>query len=432
MKYFVLALFVLTYVLIIAFSKKKALVTGIIAGVMTIATLISGDLTAGFLFGSIKYDVIMMLLGIMITVGVFTESGVPNMLAEKMVSKLPNSLVAVTLLAVLSGVISAFVDNVATVLMLAPIGLSVAKKIGVSPIPVMISIAVSSNLQGAATLVGDTTSIMLGEAAGMSFFDFFFFNGKFSIFWAVELGMILTIPIILLIFRKNNQKLSYVADKVEITSKVPTVLLLLNMAFLVASSFLPFRLSIAGIDITNGTICMVFGIISLVHYLVKTKDKFTNLTKKVIDFETILFLLFLFIIIASVTSVGIIDDIGNFFLSVGGENILLLYVLIVGISVVLSAFIDNIPYVATMLPVIIKITEAMPDNIRILLFFGLLIGATLGGNLTPFGASANVVGIGVLRKEGYEVKMKDFFKIGIPFTLVAVIGGALFCYLVWM
>jgi Na+/H+ antiporter NhaD/arsenite permease-like protein len=84
-----------------------------------------------------------------------------------------------------------------------------------------------------------------------------------------------------------------------------------------------------------------------------------------------------------------------------------------------------------MLPVIVKITETMPDNIRILLFFGLLIGATLGGNLTPFGASANVVGIGVLRKEGYEVKMKDFFKIGIPFTLVAVLGGALFCWLIW-
>ena len=128
---------------------------------------------------------------------------------------------------------------------------------------------------------------------------------------------------------------------------------------------------------------------------------------------------------------GIIDDIGNFFLSVGGERIFLLYALIVVLSVVLSAFIDNIPYVATMLPVIIKITEAMPDNIRIMLFFGLLIGATLGGNLTPFGASANVVGIGILRKEGYDVKMRDFFKIGIPFTLVAVLSGAVFCWLIW-
>lgn len=432
MKYFVLALFVSTYILIIAFPRKKTLITGIVAGVVTIATLATGNLSFGFLFGSIKYDVILMLLGIMITVGIFTESGMPNMLAEKMISKVPNSLVALTLLVIASGLISAFVDNVATVLMLAPIGLAVAKKIGVSPVPVMITIAVSSNLQGAATLVGDTTSIMLSEAAGMSFFDFFFFNGRFSIFWAVEIGMVLTIPIILLIFRKYDKKLAYVADNVKVTSKVPTVLLLLNMACLVASSFLPFRLEIASIDITNGAICMLFGIISLIHYLVKTKDKFTNLAKKVIDYETILFLLFLFIIIASVTSVGIIDDIGNLFLSVGGENILLLYVLIVGISVVLSAFIDNIPYVATMLPVIIKITESLPDNVRILLFFGLLIGATLGGNLTPFGASANVVGIGILRKEGYEVKIKDFLKIGIPFTMIAVVGGAVFCWLIWV
>ena len=431
MKIFVLSAFILTYVLIIAFSKKKALVTGIVALVMTVATLISGDLTFGGLFGSIKYDVLMMLLGIMITVGVFTESGMPNRLAEKMVAKVPNSLLALTLLAVLSGVISAFVDNVATVLMLAPIGLAVAKKIGVSPIPVMISIAVSSNLQGAATLVGDTTSIMLSEAAGMSFFDFFFFKGRFSIFWAVELGMVMTIPIVLFIFRKHNQKLLYKPDEITVTTKVPTVLLLLNMACLVASSFLPFRLAVGGIDITNGTICMVFGIISLVFYLVKTKDKFTALCSKIIDHETVLFLLFLFIILASVTSVGIIDDIGNFFLSVGGERIFLLYALIVVLSVVLSAFIDNIPYVATMLPVIIKITEAMPDNIRIMLFFGLLIGATLGGNLTPFGASANVVGIGILRKEGYDVKMRDFFKIGIPFTLVAVLSGAVFCWLIW-
>ena len=127
------------------------------------------------------------------------------MLAEKLMSKMPNSLVALVLLSVLSGVISAFMDNVATVLMLAPIGFAVAKKIGVSPIPVLISISVSSNLQGAATLVGDTTSVMLGGFAGMGFFEFFFLDGKFSIFWAVEIGMLLTIPVLIFIFRKKNK-----------------------------------------------------------------------------------------------------------------------------------------------------------------------------------------------------------------------------------
>ena len=429
MKIFVLSMFVLTYILIIAFSNKKALITGIIALILGVSCLISGDLTFASLLKSIKFDVLLMLIGIMLTVGIFTDSGMPNMLSEKMVSKIPNALVALVLISLVSGVVSAFVDNVATVLMLAPIGIAVAKKIDVSPIPVIISIAVSSNLQGAATLVGDTTSIMLGEAAGMDFFDFFFMDGKFSIFWAVELGMLATIPILIFIFRKNNKKLLYQAEKVEIKSYVPTVLLLLNFICLAFSSFLP-EIIVGGINITNGTICMAFGIVTLVFYVIRTKQNVIKTVKASIDTETILFLFFLFVIISTVQAVGIIDDIGNFFKGIGSSNIFLLYTLIVVLSVVLSAFIDNIPYVATMLPVIASVTTGMPEY-AIVLYFGLLIGATLGGNLTPFGASANVVGIGILKKEGYSVKMSDFFKIGIPFTLVAVLSGYLFCWLVW-
>jgi Na+/H+ antiporter NhaD/arsenite permease-like protein len=433
MKIFILSLFVLTYVLIIAFSNRKALVTGAVAIVAVTACLISGNLSILGLLGSLKYDVILLLFGIMLTVGVFTESGMPNMLAEKMISKTPNALVALVLLSVLSGVVSAFVDNVATVLMLAPIGLAVAKKIDVSPIPVIISIAVSSNLQGAATLVGDTTSIMLADPlyANMSFVDFFFMDGKFSIFWAVELGMLVTIPILIFIFRKQNKKLLYKAEDIKVTSIVPTILLLCNFLCLVVTSFLPFGIVIAGIEITNGLICLVFGIASLVFHTISTKQKVAKTMKSSVDFETILFLISLFAIIACVDAVGIIDDIGNFFLGIGDKNVFLLYTLIVFGSVLFSAFIDNIPYVATMLPVISTVSAAMPEY-SIALYFGLLIGSTLGGNLTPFGASANVVGIGILKKEGYKVKMSDFFKIGIPFTLVAVLSGYLFTYLVWM
>ncbi|MBE7086828.1 MAG: TRAP transporter large permease subunit [Clostridiales bacterium] len=445
MKIFVLCMFILTYVLIIAFTSKKALITGIIALVLSVACLISKDLSFAGLFSSIKYDVLLMLLGIMITVGLFTESGMPNMLAEKMVGKIHNSLFALVLLSLVSGIVSAFVDNVATVLMLAPIGLAVAKKIDVSPIPVIISIAVSSNLQGAATLVGDTTSIMLADALGMSFFDFFFWNGKFSIFWAVELGMVATIPILIFIFRKNNKKLLYVPEKIEVKSVVPTVLLLLNLICLALTSLLPKGIEIPAIDlvtganttinITNGVICMSFGIIGLIHFAIKNKGQKGQVAKTVksaVDYQTILFLLFLFVIIACVTSVGIISDIGNFFKNIGSSNVFLLYTLIVFVSVILSAFIDNIPYVATMLPVIAAVT-ASPEmaSYAPVLCFGLLIGATLGGNLTPFGASANVVGIGILEKEGYKAKMSDFFKIGIPFTLVAVLSGYLYCWFVW-
>jgi len=210
MKIFVLAIFILTYVLIVAMPKRKTLICGIGAAVTVCATLIKGVTNFNFWLTAIDYNVIMMLAGFMITVSLFNLSKMPEFIADRLVSKMPNTTIAFVFLAVMSGFISAFIDNVATVLMLAPIGIAVARKTGVSPIPVIISIAVSSNLQGAATLVGDTTSVMLGSYADMSFLDFFFLDGKFSIFWATEIGALLTVPILILIFRKYGKKLEYV------------------------------------------------------------------------------------------------------------------------------------------------------------------------------------------------------------------------------
>ncbi len=448
MKILILVLFILTYIAIISFPKYKPHVTGAVALISAVACAISGDMKWHTAFSSaIDYNVVMILVGIMITVGLFTESGMPNKLSNKLVSKIPNAMWILVILSVLSGIISAFVDNVATVLMLAPIGLAIAKKVNVSPIPVLISIAVSSNLQGAATLVGDTTSVMLGGVANMDFLDFFFINGKPSIFFAVEIGMLLTIPILILIFRKQNQKMKVQVDDVKVSTLFPTLMLVLNIVVLVCASFLPLPNGFVK-DHFNGLACMFFGIVCAIHYFIfnskavaTENGDFIGGKKQAIktilgsiDTPTVLFLVFLFVIIKAVESVGIIKDISTFFTMVGSKNIFLLYTLIVFASVLISAFIDNIPYVATMLPVITGIVAGLPNasaNVMYLLSFGLLCGATLGGNITPVGASANVVAIGMLNKEGHKVKASDFFKIGIPFTLVAVLGGYLFCWLVW-
>ena len=426
MKIFILVLFILTYVFIVALPKFKVYVTGAAAVIAAGALLIFGETTFKEVLLSVDYNVVMMLVGIMLTVGLFSESGMPNKLSDKLISKMPSAMAAVVLLSVISGLVSAFVDNVATVLMLAPIGLAVAKKTGVSPVPVMISIAVSSNLQGAATLVGDTTSIMLGGFANMSFFDFFFLNGKLSIFWAVELGALLTVPVLIFVFRKHNKKLEYPAENVKVTTVVPTVLLLLNLALLIVFSFIKEKSAY-----TNGIICMAIGLVGVVYYIARFKGDSAKKVLASVDFETTFFLIFLFVLIFAVEEVGIIKDISELFIKVGDKNVFLLYTLIVFGSVLFSAFIDNIPYVATMLPVIAGLTAGLPNVSPYLLYFGLLVGATLGGNLTPVGASANVVGIGILRKEGYEVKLKDFLKIGLPFTLVAVLSGYLFVWFVW-
>ena len=427
-KILVLIIFALTYVFIIALPKYKVLVTLITAVLSTTVCLIANKMDFIDLLTAIDYNVIMMLFGIMLTVGLFADSGMPNKLSEKMISKMPNALTAIVLLSVISGVVSAFVDNVATVLMLAPIGLAVSKKMNISPIPVIISIAVSSNLQGAATLVGDTTSVMLGGYADMSFLDFFFMDGKLSIFWAVEIGMLLTIPVLIIIFRKNNTKLSYQAENVKVKTLVPSILLILNMALLVIFSFVENKPAI-----TNGIICMAIGIIALIYDAVKFKSNVIETTKTAVDLESVGFLLLLFILINAVDKVGIIADISSLFAKVGSKNLFLLYTVIVFGSVLVSAFIDNIPYVATMLPVISGLLASIPggEAAAPVLYFGLLTGATLGGNITPFGASANIVGIGILKKEGYQVNNSDFFKIGLPFTLVAVLAGYAFIWLVW-
>lgn len=428
MKIFVLVIFILTYAAIIAFPNRKPLIAGISAALCAGGCLIFGEMNFTDVFYAVDFNVVLMLLGIMITVSVFSYSEMPEFIADRLISKVPNALVAVVLLSVLSGLVSAFIDNVATVLMLAPIGIAVALKTNVSPIPVIISIAVSSNLQGAATLVGDTTSIMLGSFANMSFSDFFFLDGKFSIFWAVEIGALLTIPVIVFIFRKNRQKLSFSPSGVKIKSIVPTFLLALNILVLIAASFIPAKNKPA---ITNGIICVIFAVISLAFTVFKYKKDGVRDCVKEVDFSTVFFLIFLFVIIAAVEQVGIIRDISELFKKLGGKNVFLLYTVIVFGSVLFSAFIDNIPFVATMLPVIRVLSASLPAVSPYLLYFGLLCGATLGGNLTPFGASANVVGIGILNKAGYKVKNSDFFKIGVPFTLVAVLGGYLFCWFVW-
>ncbi|MBO4251100.1 MAG: anion permease [Clostridia bacterium] len=428
MKIFVLVVFILTYAGIIAFPQKKPYIAGIAAVLSCGGLIVFGQIDVLRIFSAIDYNVVLMLLGMMVTVSAFSYSKMPDFIADRLISKMPNALAAVVFLSVLSGFISAFIDNVATVLMLAPIGISVALKTKVSPVPVIISIAVSSNLQGAATLVGDTTSIMLGSFADMNFFEFFFLNGKFSIFWAVELGAVLTIPVIIFIFRKHREKLVYESEKVEVRSVVPTVLLLSNIVALVAVSFIP---ADKKIGVLNGVICAGFALVTMLFTAFKYKKEGVKSNAKEIDISTVFFLIFLFMIIAAVENVGLIQDISELFKAIGAKDPFLLYTVIVVGSMVFSAFIDNIPFVATMLPVIKTLTASLTAVSPYLLYFGLLCGATLGGNLTPVGASANVVGIGTLNKAGYKVKNSDFFKIGVPFTLVAVFGGYIFCWFVW-
>ncbi len=415
-------IFSLTYVLMLTFAKYRhyiALASGLIF-------VVTGLLPLDKIFGSIDFNVILMIAGTMGLVGLFIESKMPALLADIMMEKVPTVKWAAVALALFAGVISAFVDNVATVLMVAPVALAICQKLGTNPVPFIIAIAVSSNLQGAATLVGDTTAIMLGSALDMSFVEFFWYQGKPSIFFAVELGAVLAALILLVIFRKDNGKITGLNDRTKVTDFVPSYLLIAMLVLLIGASFVPNKPAI-----TNGLICCVLFVIGLVFKVVREKEFATSLeTLKAIDFETIGILLGLFLMIGGISAQGVIDAVAGLLAKAGGGNVFMLYTIVVWASVVISAFIDNIPYVATMIPVIGGIAAKLGID-PTPLYFGLLSGATLGGNCTPIGASANITGIGILRRNGYEVKNKDFFQIGIPFTLAAIIPAYIYIWLVY-
>ena len=421
MKTTAITLFLITYVLLLAYPRIRAYIALVSAAIFVIL----GILPVGKIFLSVDWNVILMIAGTMGAVALFIESKMPSLLADYIIKRTPNVMWAIISLSLFSGIISAFVDNVATVLMVAPVAITIAKKLKISPVLSVIAVSISSNLQGAATLVGDTTAIMLGSYADLNFLDFFFLEGKIGLFWVVEIGTVVATLVLFYIFRKEKQPISALG-KTEVEDYVPTYLLLSIVLLLIFASFLPNRPAI-----TNGLISMAVFAVGLIRKLIKTKDKKVfKWAIKEIDFPTILLLIGLFIVIGGITEAGIVQDISKLFVRVSGDNIFVVYTLVVWASVLLSAFIDNIPYVATMLPVMAQIS-AMLGIEPYLLFFGLLTGATLGGNLTPIGASANITGLGLLRKDGHEVSASTFMKVSVPFTLSAVTTGYILIWLIW-
>ena len=421
MMYAAIALFAVTYVLMLVFSKFRPY----IALGSALIFVITGMLPADNILSAIDFNVLLMIAGTMGIVALFIESKMPELLADLIMEKVPNVQWSAIAMALFAGIISAFVDNVATVLMIAPVALEICKKLKTNPVPFIIAIAVSSNLQGAATLVGDTTAIMLGSALDMSFLDFIFFDGKPGMFFMVELGAVLSACIVYFTFRKEKGTIPKSGKMTEVNDIVPTILLVGAIVLLIVASFLPFELP----DEINGIICCSLLVIGLIYNFARKRNLDAIVGPlKAIDLETLGLLVGLFLMIGGISNRGVIDALAQLLAKLGAGNPFLMYTIIVWASVLISAFIDNIPYVATMIPVIAGIAMEMGID-PTALYFGLLSGATLGGNCTPIGAPANIAGIGILRKEGYDVKNADFFKIGIPFTLSAIVPAYI---LIWI
>ncbi|MDD5633964.1 MAG: SLC13 family permease [Candidatus Omnitrophica bacterium] len=414
-----LAIFIVAYSLFVIFTHKRTLV----ASIGAILLILLGAMSLKEAFFAINWNVMGIFVGTLFVADIFMESRVPAHIAEIIVDKAKNTAWAILLICLLTGFISAFAENVATVMIVAPIAIALAKKLNINPIKMMIAIAISSNLQGAATLIGDPPSMLLGGFAKMNFMDFFFYHGKPSIFFAVQIGMVASFVVLYFIFRKEKEKVHVIRVE-KVRSWVPTGILVVLIVLLAASSFFD-----QGVSYAAGLLCMIAGIIAVLWRKHRhQKSIFKGL--KSLDWDTTIFLVAIFILVGGLTHNGWVEIFSGYLSSLVGENVFLGYTMIVFLSMVLSAFIDNVPFLATMLPVAMSMSEKLGIDPPLFLF-GLLIGASLGGNITPIGASANIVACSLLKKEGHSVSFGEFMKIGVPFTFAAVSAAYLFVWFVW-
>jgi len=414
-----LLVFVAAYLLFVFLPRFRSLVAVVAAGILVAAGVLSPRET----LTAVNWNVMGIFVGTLIAADVFIESRFPAWFAEVIVNRARNTAWALLFICMMTGVISAFVENVATVLIVAPIALSLAQKLRLDPKSIMIAIAISSNLQGTATLIGDPPSMILGGYAKMTFMDFFVYQGKPSIFFAVELGAITSFFVLFFIFRRLTQK-PELEPVEQVRSWLPPVLLIALIAALAVSSFFD-----TGFSFLAGVICMVFGVFMLL-WQTRLSGAHTFATLRKLDWDTTFFLMAIFIIVESLTVTGWIDSISNAFSGLTGGNALLGYVGLVVFAILVSAFVDNVPFLAAMLPVAQNMAQSLGVAPSLLLF-GLLIGASLGGNITPIGASANIVACGLSRQAGHPVTFREFARISVPFTIAAVVPAALLVWYIW-
>jgi len=377
----------------------------------------------------INYNVLCIFLGTSILSYLFAYSGVPSHIVDFIVEKKYKTGIIFLLICLITGLISAFVENVATIMIMAPVALEFTKKYKINPVPLFVGMAISSNLQGCATMVGDSPSIILAMESDLNFNNFFYMpgykigspNGKLGIFFFVEFGAILGLFVLYYFFRKEKKIHMDFGEKHKIKSFFPTILLILLIVSLAITSFFQ-----ENFPYFPAVITLFYGFIGVFWLLTKKVEK---INIKEIDWESFFLLVGIFILVGSLKKVGIIEDIANFLLKTGKSEFII-YLMIVWISVFVSAFVDNIPYTMAMISGIKILCERLNTNPYVFLF-GLLIGTCVGGNITPIGASCNVVGIGILKKNGYKVSFFDFLKIGFPFSIISVIGATLFLWLIY-
>ena len=401
-----LVIFVATMSLIM--TEKVHRMTAAIAG--SLAMILSGILTIESGMHCIDADTICILVGMMLFVGVVKKSGLFEYTAIK-AAKLSrgNPWIIMVTFIIITAFLSAFLDNVTTVLLIGPMTYAITRAMKLNPVPYIMTQIMASNIGGTATLIGDPPNIMIGSAAHLSFMDFIKNVGPPVIF---VLGAVILIFYFLygkkLPGAEHMQEVMNMDEKTQIHDRTLMIKSLVMIAILIlAFIFQDFiGLSSAFIALFCATVMLIIG-----------KQNVDEVVESV-EWPTIVFFVGLFVIVGGLKESGLIDLMANAIVDVTSGNMLLTIIVILWVSALLSSFLDNIPFVATMIPLITALSQMGVDVMP--LWWSLSLGACIGGNGTLIGASANVVLSGISAREGHPITFAQYFKVGFPIMLVSI------------
>ncbi|MFA6308225.1 MAG: ArsB/NhaD family transporter [Clostridia bacterium] len=414
------AIFVAAYVLIIWDRFDRAIVALSGASLMILCRILNQENA----LKEIDFNTIGLLIGMMIIVAITKRSGVFEYMAVKMVKiAKAEPIKVIIILSLATGILSALLDNVTTILLILPVTLSISKDLKISPIPFIIAEIFASNIGGTATLVGDPPNILIGSAVGFSFLDFLKNNGP------VILPMLLIVAsIFAFVFRKK-----LVADK-EVKASVMMLnendyikdkKLMIKSLSVLAAVIIAFILH-GVLKYDSATVAMSGAV--LLFFISGAK------TEKIvheIEWKTIFFFIGLFILVGGIKSTGVINMLADQVLNLTHGDIVLAAIAILWVSAIASAFIDNIPFVTTMIPLIKHLGEISGMSITPL-WWALSLGACLGGNGTIIGASANVIAVGMAEEHGVKITFRKYFKVAFPIMLLTIVFATVYMLIAYI
>jgi Na+/H+ antiporter NhaD/arsenite permease-like protein len=371
----------------------------------------------------IDWDVIFLLLGMMIIVSVLRRTGVFEYTAIWAAKRAKGSPLRVMILLVLiTAIASALLDNVTTVLLIAPVTLLVCDRLGINPIPFLIAEVLASNIGGAATLIGDPPNIIIGSRAGLTFNDFLVHLAPIV---AIEL-VVFTLVVPWLFRGSFTADPRRVADVMALTEReaIQHTRLLIQCGVVLAAVFAAFvahpilHIAPSVVALLGAGVLVLVSRVQPRHYLAS------------VEWETLLFFAGLFIMVGALVHTGVIGNLAGLVTDATGGNALLAVMLILIVSALLSGIIDNIPYVATMSPLVLDLSTTITNPVHAqALWWSLALGADFGGNLTAVGASANVVVLGIAKRAGTPISFWEFTKKGAIVTAITIALAAPYLWL---